>query len=172
VQSLLTPHLRVVLAVAVPLLLPLSVCQPSTSLRVVLAIVIQLLVPVWVCQPGAGLCVLLAVAVALLLAVVVCQPGMSLCVLLAVAVALLLTVLVCQPAKLMHFDLMLLHTNLHLHKILCKLHNNIRCYKFILHDKFLILRKSLVVGDIYRFRLSFGVSFDCFLRSRHNKMKH
>jgi len=77
-----------------------------------------------------------------------------------------------QFFKLMHFDLMCLQRNLHLHRILCKLHNNFTCYQFISHDRFLILRKSLVVADFYRFRLSFGVSFDCFLRSRSNKMEH
>jgi hypothetical protein len=87
-----------------------------------LTVAVPLLVPLRVCQPGTGLCVLLAVAVPLLLAVLVCQPGTSLCVLHAVTIAVLLPVLVCQPTKLMHFDLMFLHTNLHLHRILCKLH--------------------------------------------------
>jgi hypothetical protein len=147
-------------------LLPLRVCQPGTDLRLLLAVAGPLLLPLPVCQPGTGLRLLLAVAGPLLLPLPVCQPSTGLDVLLAVAVALLLLV------KLMHFDLMCLHTNLHLHRILYKSHNNFKCYKFILHDKFLILRKSLVVGNIYRFRLSFGFSFDYFLRSRRNKMKH
>jgi hypothetical protein len=50
-------------AVAVPLLLALLVCQPSTSLRLLLAVTTPLLV----CQPGTGLCVLLAIVVLLLL---------------------------------------------------------------------------------------------------------
>jgi hypothetical protein len=132
--------LCLLLAVASPLLLPLLVFQPGTGLCVVLAVAVLLLLPVLVCQPGTGLCVVLAVAISLLLPVLVCQLGTGLCVLFAITVPLLLPVLVCQPGKLMHFDLMCLHTNLHLHRILCKLHNNFRCYKFILHDKFLILR--------------------------------
>ncbi len=167
----LTSRMPMLLAVAIPLVLLFPVCQPSTGLRVLLAVAIPL-VPVRVCQPGTGFGVLLAVAVPVLVPVRVCQSGTSLWVLLAVAVAMLLPILVCQPAKLMHFDLMFLHTNLHFHRILCKLHNNFKCYKFILHDKFLILRKSSIDGDIYRFTLSFDVSFDCFLKSRHNKMKH
>jgi hypothetical protein len=81
----------VLLAVAVPLLVPLSVCQPGTGLCVLLAITVPLLVPVRVCQPGTGLCVLLAVAVPLLVPVLVCQPGTGMCVLLPVAVLLLLS---------------------------------------------------------------------------------
>jgi hypothetical protein len=45
---------------------------------------------------------------------------------------------------------MCLHKNLHLHRVLCKLHNNFRCYKFIWHDRFLIFKDSLVVADFYR----------------------
>ncbi len=139
-QSLLTPRLPLSLAVAGSLLLPLQVCQPGTGRGVLLAVAIPLLVPLWVCQPGTGGGVLLAiaVAVALLLPILVCQPGTGRGVLLAIAVSLLVPVLVCEPGKLMHFDLMCLHTNLHLHRILCKLHNNFTCYKFILHVKFLI----------------------------------
>jgi hypothetical protein len=53
---------------------------------VLLAVAVPLLLALLVCQPGTGFCVLLVVAVPLL----VCQPGMGLCVLLAVAVPLLL----------------------------------------------------------------------------------
>jgi hypothetical protein len=158
--------------VAGSLLLPLRVYQSGTGLHLLLAVAGPLLLPVRVCQAGTGRSVLLAVAVALLVPVLVCQLGTGRGVVLAIALSLLVPLLVCEPGKLMHFDLMCLHTNLHLHRILCKLHNNFRCYKFILHDKFLIFRKSLIVGDIYRFKLSFGVSFDCFLRSRRNKMKY
>ncbi|CAM6017563.1 unnamed protein product, partial [Sphagnum balticum] len=49
--------------VAVPFLLPLPACQPSTGLRLLLAMAI----PLRVCQLGTGLYVLLAVAVSLLL---------------------------------------------------------------------------------------------------------
>jgi hypothetical protein len=56
-----------------------------------------------------------------------------------------------QYFKLMHFDLMCLQRNLHLHKILCQLHSNFTCYQFISHDRFLILKNSLVVVDFYRF---------------------
>jgi len=65
VQILLTPRLPVLLAVAVPLLLPLLVYQPSTGLSVPLAV--PLLLSLLVYQPGTGLCVLLTVAVLLLL---------------------------------------------------------------------------------------------------------
>jgi hypothetical protein len=100
-----------------------------------LAVAGLLLVLLPVRQPGTGLGVVLAVAVPLLLPLPVGQPGTGLRLLLAVAGPLLFPARVGQPAKLMHFDLMCLHTNLHLHRILCKLHNNFRCYKFILHDK-------------------------------------
>ncbi len=40
---------------------PLLVCQPGTSLRLLLAVAAPLLLPLLVCQPGTGLCVLLAV---------------------------------------------------------------------------------------------------------------
>jgi hypothetical protein len=53
----------VLLAVAVPLLLPLLVCQPGIGLRLLLAVAAPLLVY----QLSTGLCVLLAVAVLLLL---------------------------------------------------------------------------------------------------------
>ncbi len=66
-QILLTPRLPVLLAVAVPLLLALLVCQPGTGLRLLLMVATPLLLPFLVCQPGTGLCVLLAVAVSLLL---------------------------------------------------------------------------------------------------------
>ncbi len=72
-QNLLTPRLPVPLAVAVPLLLLLPICQPSTGLRMLLAVTVPLLlVPVLVCQPGTGLCVLLAVAISLLVPILVC----------------------------------------------------------------------------------------------------
>ncbi len=67
-QILLTPRLPVPLVVAVPLLLALLVCQPSTGLRLLLAVATPLLV----CQPGTGLYVLLAVVVSLLLPFLVC----------------------------------------------------------------------------------------------------
>ncbi len=89
-QILLTPRLPVLLAVAVPLLLPLLVYQPSTSLCVLLAVAIPLLLPLLAYQPSTGLCVLLAVAVPLLLPLLVYQPSTGLCVPLAVAVLLLL----------------------------------------------------------------------------------
>jgi hypothetical protein len=100
------------------------------GLDVVLAVAVSLLLPLPVRQSGMGLDVVLAVAVPLLLLLPVRQPSTG---------PLLFPARIDQPAKLMHFDLMCLHTNLHLHRILCKLHNNFRCYKFILHDKFLIL---------------------------------
>ncbi len=62
-QILLTPHLPVLLMVAVPLLLALLVCQPGTGLCMLLAVATSLLVP----ELGTGLCVLLAVAIPLLL---------------------------------------------------------------------------------------------------------
>jgi len=67
VQILLTARLLVPLAVAVPLLLSLLVCQLGTGLRLLLVMAAALLLPLLVCQPGMGLCVLLAVAVLLLL---------------------------------------------------------------------------------------------------------
>jgi hypothetical protein len=139
VQSLLTPCLPLQLAVAVPLLLSFLFGQSGMGLDVVFAVAVPLLLPLPVRQPGTGLDVVLAVAVPLLLLLPICQPGTGLTLLLTVAGPLLFPARVDQPAKLMHFDLMCLHTNLHLHRILCKLHNNFRCYKFILHDKFLIL---------------------------------
>jgi hypothetical protein len=77
------------LAVASPLLLPLQVCQMSTSLDVLLAMAGPLLLPLRVCQPGTGLDMVLAVMVPLLVPVRVCQPGTGFDVLLAVAVPLL-----------------------------------------------------------------------------------
>jgi hypothetical protein len=67
VQNLLTLRLPVSLAVMVPLLLPLPVCQPGTGLCVLLAVAVPLLVPILVCQLGTSLYVLLAVTVSLLL---------------------------------------------------------------------------------------------------------
>jgi hypothetical protein len=87
VQILLTPRLPVPLAIAVPLLVALLVCQPGTGLHLLLAVAMPLLV----CQPSIDLCVLFAVTVSLLLLLLVCQPGTGLCVLLAVAVPLLLS---------------------------------------------------------------------------------
>jgi len=78
------------LVVAIPLLLPLLVCQLGTGLYVLLAVTVLLLLPLLVCQSGTNLCVLLTIAVPLLLPLVVFQPGTNLCVLLAVAVSLLL----------------------------------------------------------------------------------
>jgi hypothetical protein len=49
--------------VAVPLLLPVLVCEPGIGLGVLLAVAVPVLLPVLVCQPGTGLCMLLAVAV-------------------------------------------------------------------------------------------------------------
>jgi hypothetical protein len=85
------------LAVVVPLLLPLLVCEPGTGLCVLLAVAVPLLLPLLVCKPSTGLCVLLAVAVLLLLPLLVCKPNTGLCLLLAIAVPLLLPLLVCQP---------------------------------------------------------------------------
>ncbi len=82
--------LSVPLAVAVPLLLPLLVYQPSTGLSVSLAVAVPLLLPLLVYQPSTGLSVPLTVAVPLLLPLLVYQPGTGLCVLLTVAVLLLL----------------------------------------------------------------------------------
>ncbi len=141
------------LAVAVPFLLPLSVDQPGTGLDMVLAVAVPLLLPLSVGQSGTGLGLLLAVAVLLLLPFPVGQRGTGLRLLLAVAGPLLFPARVGQPTKLMHFDIMCLHTNLQLHRILYKLHNNFRCYKFILHDKFLILGSWTY----------FGVPFEPFL---------
>jgi hypothetical protein len=68
---LLTLRLPVTLAVAIPLLLALLVCQPgillTPHLPVLLAVAVPLVLVLLVCQPGTGLCVLLAVAVLLLL---------------------------------------------------------------------------------------------------------
>jgi hypothetical protein len=55
------------LTVAVPLLLPLLVCQPGASLYVLLTIAILLLLSLLVYQPGTSLYVMLTVAVPLLL---------------------------------------------------------------------------------------------------------
>jgi len=65
----------VVLAVAVPLLLPLPVCEPGTGLDVVLVVAIPLLLPLLVRQPGTGLRLLLAVAGPLLFPARVGQPA-------------------------------------------------------------------------------------------------
>ncbi len=89
-QILLTPRLSVLLAIAIPLLLPLLVYQPSTGLSVPLAVAVSLLLPLLVYQPSTGLFVPLAVAVPLLLPLLVYQSGTGLCVLLTVAVLLLL----------------------------------------------------------------------------------
>ncbi len=62
-QILLTPRLSVPLAVAIPLLLALLVCQPGTGVRLLLIVAAPLLV----CQPSTGLCVLFTVTVPLLL---------------------------------------------------------------------------------------------------------
>jgi len=86
VQILLTPRLPVPLAVAIPLLLALLVCQSGTGLRMLLVVAVPLLLVLLVCQPGTSLCLLLAVAAPLL----VCQPITGLCMLLAVMVLLLL----------------------------------------------------------------------------------
>ncbi len=67
-QILLTPRLPVLLTVAVPLLL---VCQSSTGLRLLLAVATPLLMPLLVCQPNMGLGMLLAVMVSLLLPLLV-----------------------------------------------------------------------------------------------------
>ncbi len=85
-QILLTPHLSVLFAVAVSLL----VCQPGMGFHLLLAIAVSLLLPLLVYQLGTSLCVLLAIAVSLLLPLLVYQLGTGLCVLLAVAVPLLL----------------------------------------------------------------------------------
>jgi len=96
VQILLTPRLPVLLAVAVLLLLPLLVYQPSMGLSVPLAVAVSLLLPLLVYQPSMGLSVPLAVAVSLLLPLLVYQPNTGLSVLLTVAVPLLLPLLVYQ----------------------------------------------------------------------------
>ncbi len=49
-QSLLTPRLSVLLAVAVPLLLPFPVCQQTSHLLVLLVVAVPLLLPFPVCQ--------------------------------------------------------------------------------------------------------------------------
>jgi hypothetical protein len=85
---LLTPRLPVLLTVAVLLLLPLLVYQPSTGLSVLLAVAVPLLLPLLVYQPSTGLSVPLAVP--LLLSFLVYQPSTGLYVLLTVAVLLLL----------------------------------------------------------------------------------
>ncbi len=65
-QILLTPRLSVLLAVAVPLLLPLLVYQPSTGFSVPLAVaVLLLLLLLLVYQSSTGLSVPLVVAVPL-----------------------------------------------------------------------------------------------------------
>ncbi len=48
-QFLLTPHLPVSLAVVVPLLLALLVCQSSTGLRLLLEVAVPLLLALLVC---------------------------------------------------------------------------------------------------------------------------
>ncbi len=48
-KSLLTPRLPVLLAVGVPLLLQLLVCEPGTGLRLLLAVAAPLLLPLSVC---------------------------------------------------------------------------------------------------------------------------
>jgi hypothetical protein len=80
----------VLLAVAVPLLVALLVCQPGTGPRLLLVVAAPLLLSLLVCQLGTGPRLLLAVAASLLLPFLVCQPGTSLCVLLVVTVLLLL----------------------------------------------------------------------------------
>jgi len=55
------------LAIAAPLLLPLLVYQPGTSLYVLFAVAVLLLLPLLGCRPSMGLCLLLAVTVPLLL---------------------------------------------------------------------------------------------------------
>ncbi len=72
VQILLTPCLPMPLAIAVPLLLALLVCQPSTGLHLLLAVAVPLLLTLLVCQSSTSLCLLLAVAVPLLLPLLVC----------------------------------------------------------------------------------------------------
>ncbi len=90
-QSLLTPRLPVPFAVAIPLLLPLLVCQLGMGLRLLLAVAVPLLLALRVYQLGTGLRLLLAVAVPLLLLLRVCQLGTGLYMLLAIAVSLLLS---------------------------------------------------------------------------------
>jgi len=97
VQILLTPRLPVLLAIAVPLLLPLLVYQPSTGLSVPLAVAVPLLLPLLVYQLSTGLSMPLAIVVSLLLPLLVYQPSTGLSVSLAVAVPLLLPFLVYQP---------------------------------------------------------------------------
>jgi len=60
VQILLTPRLPVALAVVVPLLLALLVCQPSMGLCLLLTVAVPLLLALLVCQPSTGLRLLLA----------------------------------------------------------------------------------------------------------------
>jgi hypothetical protein len=59
---LLTPRLPVLFAIATPLLLPLLVSQPGTSLDVLVALAAPLLLSLLVCQPGTGLGLVLTVA--------------------------------------------------------------------------------------------------------------
>ncbi len=90
-QNLLTPRLPVPFAVAVPLLLPLPVCQLGMGLRLLLVVAVPLLLALWVYQLGTGLRLLLTVAVPLLLALRVCQLGTGLYMMFAVVVSLLLS---------------------------------------------------------------------------------
>ncbi len=161
-QSLLTPRLPLQLTVAGPLLVPLPVRQPGTGLGVVLAVAVPLLLALPVGQSGTGLGVVLVVAIPLLLALPVGQPGTGLRLQLVVAGPLLFPARVGQSAKLMHFDLMCLHTNLHLHRILCKLHNNFRCYKFILHDKSSKNHPTVVITSVGWFFDSENLYFQVF----------
>ncbi len=55
------------LAVMIPLLLAVLVCESGTGLHLLLAIAAPLLLPLLVCQPCTSLCMLLAIAVPLLL---------------------------------------------------------------------------------------------------------
>jgi hypothetical protein len=68
---LLTPLLPVPLAVAIPLLLLLSVYQPGTGPDL-MAVAVPLLLPLQVCQPGTSPGLLLAVVSPLLLSLRVC----------------------------------------------------------------------------------------------------
>jgi hypothetical protein len=78
VQILLTLRLSMPLAITVPMLLVMLVCQPSTGLRLLLAVATPLLLSLLVYQPGTGLCVLLAVAVAVSLLLPGCGGQKSL----------------------------------------------------------------------------------------------
>jgi hypothetical protein len=60
------------------------------GLCLLLAVAVSLMLPLLVCQPSTGLCALLTVTVPLLLSLLVCQLGMGLYVLLPVTVPLLL----------------------------------------------------------------------------------